>query len=148
MSKRLILVEDDATLARAVGRLLRRGGFEVYLAATCAEARLASGHFSLGVFDVDLPDGCGIDLARDLHDQAVVRRCLFFSGTLSATDRQRASQLGPFISKAQGFPALRLAIDATLFRVEEQVVGAESSRVGESSCPPPSGVRSSQKAPR
>jgi two-component system response regulator RegA len=145
MSKRLILVEDDATLARAVGRLLRRGGYEVFLAGTCAEARLASGSFSLGVFDVDLPDGCGIDLARELHQLAVVRRCLFFSGTPSAADRSRAMQLGPFVGKADGFPALRLAIEATLFRAEEQVVGAESSRFGESSTPPPSGVRSSRR---
>src|SRR3954454_12031117 len=67
MGKRLLLVEDEATLARALGRLLNRVGYEVSIAASCSEAQSSTGTFSIGVFDIDLPDGDGIDLAEHLR---------------------------------------------------------------------------------
>lgn len=145
MGKRLLLVEDEATLARAVGRLLRKRGHEVFLAGSCAEARSASGNFSLGIFDVDLDDGDGVSLAEELLRKAAVRRAVFFSGTLDQGVRARASKLGPFVEKARGFPELEIIIDRALVRDEIRVVGAGRIRLGASTTPPPSGFR---KPPR
>lgn len=141
MGKRLLLVEDEATLARAVTRLLRRGGHDVFLAGSCDEARRASGSFSMGVFDIDLPDGDGLSLAEELLKKGIVRRAVFFSGTHDRGVRRRASELGPFVEKLKGFPALEAVIDRALAGEEVMVAGADSVRVGESSSPPPSGVR-------
>src|SRR5262245_61961331 len=90
MGKRLLLIEDEPTLARALVRLLRRAGFDVELVATCAEANGVHGTFSVGVFDIDLPDGDGIELAEQLRRTAIVRRVVFFSGTMLAEQRVRA----------------------------------------------------------
>jgi DNA-binding response OmpR family regulator len=143
MSKRLLLVEDEATLARAMGRLLRRSGYDVFLAGTCDEARRAAGTFSLGVFDVDLTDGDGITLAEGLLEGGTVRRAVFFSGTTDAAQRTRAARLGPFIEKSRGFPSLYATIELALVSQHAKVVGAEETRTRDSSDPPPSGVRGS-----
>lgn len=141
MGKRLLLVEDEATLARAVARLLRRREHEVLVARSCDEARSASGSFSMGIFDIDLPDGDGLSLAQELLGRSIVRRVVFFSGTVDPLVRVRAANIGPFIDKAQGFPVLEVAIDLGLERQQVLVMGAGSFRTGESSTPPPSGVR-------
>jgi DNA-binding response OmpR family regulator len=139
MGKRLLLVEDEATLARAVGRLLRRAGYEVYLAGTCDEARRAAGRFSLGVFDLDLPDGDGLELAAELSDLGAVRRAVFFSGTPDPVRRDDAAKVGPFVEKAKGFPALLATIELALASAHVRVAGADVL-LGDSSSPPPSGV--------
>jgi DNA-binding NtrC family response regulator len=141
MGKRLLLVEDEATLARAITRLLRRRGHDVFLAGSCTDAKRATGTFSMGIFDIDLPDGDGLSLAERLLKDGIVRRAIFFSGTQDGAVTHRASALGPFVEKIKGFPALEAVIDRTLAGEEVMVSGAASLRVGESSHPPPSGVR-------
>lgn len=141
MGKRLLLVEDEATLARAITRLLRGRGHDVFLAGSCDEARRATGTFSMGVFDIDLPDGDGLSLAEELLRKAIVRRAIFFSGTHDRAARLRASELGPFVEKSKGFQELEAVIDRALAGEEVKVVGAESVRIGQSTAPPPSGIR-------
>lgn len=147
MGKRLLLVEDEATLARAMARLLRRSGYDVFLAGACDEARSAAGTFSLGVFDVDLPDGDGIGLAEGLLKSGAVRRALFFSGTTSAAKQERAAKLGTFVQKISGFPRLFRAIEEALAPEHVKVAGGDDDRVGETSDPPPSGKRGLRKKP-
>jgi DNA-binding response OmpR family regulator len=141
MSKRLLLVEDDPTLARAITRLLRRRGYEVYLAGTGAEARAAEGTFSLGVFDIDLPDGDGVSLAGEISEKGVVRRVLFYSGTVDPGTRKRAQSVGVFVDKLKGFPGLAEAIEQAMQKKSAKVSGGEPIRTNESTTPPPSGVR-------
>ena len=141
MGKRLLLVEDEPTLARALGRLLNRVGYEVSIAASCSQAQSSTGTFSIGVFDIDLPDGDGIDLAEHLRRTQVVRRAVFFSGTTVARQRVRAARLGPFVEKCKGFPELQAAIDGVMRSPHAKVAGDDDSIVSESASPPPSGVR-------
>ena len=140
MSKRLLFVEDEPSLARAVSRLLRRAGYDVLVAGSATEARAATGAFSLGVFDLDLPDGDGVELASELFDRHVVRRVVFFSGTPDEKRRLRATTIGPFIDKALGTDSLLRAVELLLSTEHVKVSGAGDVRLGESSSPPPSGV--------
>jgi len=140
MTKRLLLLEDETALARAVARLLRRAGFEVFLASTCEEARRAPGTFSLAIFDIQLPDGDGVALAEELLERGAVRRIVFFSGTLSGLDRRRAQRLGPFVEKSMGFAALHATIELSLAGLQVKVAGTEEI-LDAGSNPPPSGVR-------
>jgi DNA-binding response OmpR family regulator len=141
MGKRLLLVEDEATLARAVARLLRRRGHEVFLADSCDEARRASGSFSIGVFDIDLADGDGVSLAEELVRKSVVRRVVFFSGTSDAQVRVHASNFGPFVEKSKGVSELEAVIARALAGEEVKVSGGQGLRLRESTTPPPSGIR-------
>lgn len=141
MGKRVMLVEDEPTLARALVRLLRRSGYDAELAMSCAEARRLPGTFSVGIFDIDLPDGDGIDLAQQLLCDAIVRRVVFFSGTMTPRKRVRAVGLGPFVEKSKGYFELQEAIEAVLGSRQAKAAGDEDSGAFETSNPPPSGVR-------
>lgn len=63
---RLLIVEDEAELASALARGLRRQGHAVDTAPTAidAEIKLASAGYDLVLLDWNLPDGSGIDICR------------------------------------------------------------------------------------
>lgn len=67
---RLLHVEDDEDI-RAVIRHLLSGHAEIMAASTLAEARDAatSGPFDIGLIDIDMPDGCGLDVIPHLRDR-------------------------------------------------------------------------------
>ncbi len=65
----LLHVEDDADIRTVVRQLLARHA-EIMPAATLAEARaLARARpFDLAIVDIDMPDGCGLDIIPELRD--------------------------------------------------------------------------------
>lgn len=67
---RLLHVEDDADIRAVVHRLLT-GHAEIHAAATLAEAQALARSltFDAGLIDVDMPDGCGLDVIPDLRDR-------------------------------------------------------------------------------
>jgi DNA-binding NtrC family response regulator len=140
-AKRLLLVEDEATLARALTRLLRRVGYDVHVVGTCDEARKVTGTFSLGIFDIQLPDGDGVGLAKHMVKAGLVRRVVFYSGTVNGLERRRAAKFAAFVEKSAGFPALRAAIVNALESAQVMVAGAEDEPSNPVSSPPPSGIQ-------
>jgi two-component system response regulator (stage 0 sporulation protein F) len=64
----ILIVEDDETVARVLGRVLTRQGYTVWQAANGASAlELAeTDHPRLVLLDLCLPDGDGVSLARRL----------------------------------------------------------------------------------
>jgi DNA-binding response OmpR family regulator len=64
----LLIVEDDALIARSLGRALEAAGHEVLLASTVAGARgLVTDELDLVLCDLGLPDGDGLDLVAEIH---------------------------------------------------------------------------------
>jgi DNA-binding response OmpR family regulator len=141
MSQRLLLVEDEAALSRALARLLRRRGYEVVMAGSAAAARAVSGTYTLGIFDIDLPDGDGVALARELLQSGVVARALFFSGTREPEQHRRAEKVATFVDKGDGFPQLIATIDRAMESQRARVAGDDDVAFEQSNGPPPSGVR-------
>ena len=66
---RILVVEDDASLADGLCAGLRLHGFTPELVGTCVDAAQAwaQGGFSAAVLDVMLPDGSGADLLADMR---------------------------------------------------------------------------------
>ena len=81
---RVLLVEDEATIVVALGRLLDRWGFDTLAARTVAEARALLGSVAVDVVVIDfrLPDVRGDDFLTWLHDEfpELARRSLFITG--------------------------------------------------------------------
>ena len=102
LAQRLLVVEDDVTVARALSRTLARRGFSVALARSCSAARALAQRFDFAVLDLDLPDGNGVDLARALLDAEKVRSVLFFTGSREPALLGRARALGLVIMKSSG----------------------------------------------
>lgn len=96
----LLLVEDDVLLARALCRTLALRAFRARHVARCATAAALSGPYPIGIFDVELPDGDGIDLARLLVLRRVVDRVVFYTACAQQARLARARRLGPVFEKS------------------------------------------------
>lgn len=103
---RVLLVEDDRLVARSLARLLMAHGLSVEVADSCTAARNLSGHFDLGIFDIELPDGLGVDLAHELSLRTKVCAVMFYTGASYQPLLRRAADMGPLVPKQGGPLAL------------------------------------------
>ncbi|MBU5484038.1 response regulator transcription factor [Clostridium sp. MSJ-11] len=71
---RLLLVEDDESLALGIEFTLKDEGYEVIRVATVEDAKkgLNSEEFSLIILDINLPDGNGYDLCKFIRKSSEV----------------------------------------------------------------------------
>jgi DNA-binding response OmpR family regulator len=110
-AQRLLVVEDDVTVARALSRLLARRGFSVALARSCAAARSQVQSFDFAILDLDLPDGNGVDLASQLLLNQRVPSVVFFTSSTDSALLARARRLGSVVMKSSD-PSALLALVA------------------------------------
>jgi sigma-B regulation protein RsbU (phosphoserine phosphatase) len=80
--QRLLIVEDEEALAKAMARTLRSRGFEADIALTGAEARERFGavDYSLVLMDIRLPDESGYGLLSELHKKRPAPAVVMISG--------------------------------------------------------------------
>lgn len=91
---RVLVIEDHADSADAMQIVLERRGYEVRLARSLAEGRrLAREPFDVLVSDLQLPDGSGLDLMRELAAAGPVKG-IAMSGFGAASDVQRSRAAG------------------------------------------------------
>jgi len=102
----LLLVEDDVLLARGLMRALSLSGIGVRHVTRCATAAALTGPFAAGIFDIDLPDGDGVDLARLLRRRGVVTRPVFYTACQSPLRLERARLIGPVFVKSKSLAPL------------------------------------------
>jgi two-component system, NtrC family, response regulator AtoC len=108
---RVLHVENDALVARAVARVLNRRGFTTASVDSCSDARTLEGAFDVGVFDVDLGDGNGVGLAEELLQHGKVTSAVFFTGTVDGELLRRAATSGGVIRKPEGVDALMTELE-------------------------------------
>ena len=97
----VLLVEDEALNRALVRAILQRSdgppGIELVEAETIEAARQAldSGPVDVVLLDVRLPDGSGLDLARDLRERpGPVPLIAILSASVLADERERAEASG------------------------------------------------------
>jgi CheY-like chemotaxis protein len=105
-SNSLLMVEDDRQLSRAVSRALGRFGHSVIAAPSFATAQVLACRFDIGVFDIQLGDGDGIDLAEEMLGDGRVEHVVFFTAERDPVALERAGRLGPVVHKQEGVEAL------------------------------------------
>jgi DNA-binding response OmpR family regulator len=114
---RVLLVEDDARVAGALMRALRRRGHDVVHCPTAATA-LAADKVDLVLLDLNLPDGDGIDVCRALRrrDEAVAIIAVTARG--EERDRVAGLQTGAddYVVKPFSMAELNARIEAVLRR--------------------------------
>lgn len=112
----LLLVEDNAAVGRAIAKSLRAQGHTVTLVHTCTEARACTGFHEVGVFDITLPDGDGIELCEQLLRDRRIGGALFCSGSVDDLLIERAEETAPVVSKEASFWELCRAIEGAARR--------------------------------
>ena len=114
---RLLIVEDDRALGEGVRMALRGPELEAELCHTLADARalLAGREFDLLLLDVNLPDGSGLDLLKELRGTGGPGVILLTANDLE-TDIVAGLELGAddYITKPFSLAVLRARVNAQL----------------------------------
>lgn len=138
---RVLVIEDDHLLARAVARVLAPYGYAVTIVHDCASARAAE-PVDAAIVDIDLPDGNGVDLADELLQAGRIHVSVFFSATTDTKTIERAKARGAFVHKAGGIGPLPDTLAASLSdAVQALAAGGEGlitpggTRVGSGAIP-------------
>ena len=117
---RILLVDDEIAIQRAVGPLLQTQGYEVEMAsAGQAALRLAAEHSpDLIVLDLGLPDLDGTEVCRRIRETSRVP-IIVLSARGGEADKVRALDLGAddFVTKPFGPEELKARIRVALRRV-------------------------------
>lgn len=116
---RILLVDDEVSIQRAVAPLLRSRGYDVDIAANGAEAiRLAGAHRpDLVILDLGLPDMDGVDVCRRLRVLGTMP-ILVLSARDREADKVAALDAGgdDYVTKPFGVEELVARIRASLRR--------------------------------
>lgn len=117
--KHILLLEDDAALGRGIVLALNSGTVNVTLCDTLAQGRLTFEQqtFDLLVLDVNLPDGSGLDLLREVRQTSAVPIILLTANDLE-TDIVTGLESGAddYITKPFSLAVLRARVNAQLRR--------------------------------
>ncbi len=121
MQLRCLLVDDDRAVVRAAHRYLSHRGHSVETASNGSEARKHTGPFDCVVLDIDLGGESGLELAREFVDTNA--SCIVFFSASTHTDvRLAASELGTFVSKADGLHALSRTMEIAVEESRQAVL--------------------------
>ncbi|MCC6665734.1 MAG: response regulator transcription factor [Polyangiaceae bacterium] len=93
MAQKILVVEDEPAIAESVAYALRRDGFTVETAGTCAAATSA-GDADLIVLDLMLPDGSGFDLIGAWRRAGRLTPIIVLSSRDGEADRVAALETG------------------------------------------------------
>jgi len=114
----VFVVDDDASVRKSLGRLLRSFGYDVELFASADEflQRLPSDGVGCLVLDVQLPGVNGLELQAKLADRDCTLPIVFITGHGDLTMGVRAMEAGAsaFITKPFREDTLLQAVDQAL----------------------------------
>ncbi|WP_055070197.1 response regulator transcription factor [Clostridium massiliamazoniense] len=117
----ILIVEDDRLLNRGVSFALRKEGYEVISAYSRAEAMqvILSKKIDFLLLDINLPDGNGISLCKEIREKAEFP-IVFFTANDTEEDMVKGFEGGcdDYIAKPFSVELLKYKINATLRRKE------------------------------
>ncbi|MGE0702493.1 MAG: response regulator transcription factor [Vicinamibacterales bacterium] len=120
---RILLVDDEASIQRAVGPLLKARGYELNVAGTGAEAlrAFADRPPDLIILDLGLPDMQGTEVCRRIRAESAVP-IVVLSARGAESDKVNALDLGAddYVTKPFGPEELLARIRVALRRVQSQ----------------------------
>ena len=115
----ILLVEDDRALGRGVALALGGAGRELHLADSLARGRELWKELepALVVLDLNLPDGSGLELLREIRGQSAVPVLILTANDLE-TDQVAGLELGAddYVTKPFSLAVLRARVNNLLRR--------------------------------
>ena len=119
--KRIFFVEDDLSLIGGLSFALKKQGYAVEVARTCAQAEQmwTEGSYDLVILDITLPDGSGFDLCRSIRQCSKVP-ILFLTAADEETDVTLGLDIGgdDYVTKPFKLAIFLSRVNALLRRSE------------------------------
>jgi FixJ family two-component response regulator len=100
-ANKIVVVEDDVSMSRAMGRLLRTAGLQPIIFKS-AEALLRTNAVTGAgclIFDIRLPGLSGLQLYRQLKGAGSAPPVIFITANDSPSARSQAQGIGAYIAK-------------------------------------------------
>lgn len=121
---RILIVDDDTTLALMLRTWLAKKGFAAESVATASAARqqLAAGGFDLVLTDMRLPDGDGIDLLHRIAGEQPALPVIVMTGYAEIRNAVQSMKAG-----ARDYIAKPVRPDELLIKIEEALADAAAN---------------------
>lgn len=120
MNRRILIVEDESSIADTISYVLENEGFESVWCSTGGEARklLATDDMALIILDIGLPDVNGLDFCRELRRETDVP-IIFLTARSDEIDRIVGLELGAddYVTKPFSPRELAARVKAILRRI-------------------------------
>ncbi len=124
---RILVVEDDHLLNSTLCYNLSAGGYKVDSAKTKAEAAkyCEEQAYELAVLDINLPDGNGFTLCRELKEKYPDTAVIFLTANDMESDMLKGYELGAddYVTKPFHISVFRKKVSALLARIQKQAGG-------------------------
>lgn len=131
--KNILIVEDDRALAEGIVLVLQQEGFSFQCCHNkkSAEKMLEKKTFDLILLDINLPDGSGLDICRELRKGEHTEPVIFLTALDTELHEVTGFQAGAddYITKPFSLAVLRERVMAALRRGERQAAAEQASSV-------------------
>ena len=133
---KILLVEDDDTIAFGIRSALKRTGFEVMSCMSMTEGRkMFSEDISLVLLDLNLPDGSGYEFCRWVKERRDTP-IIFLTVLDDVADITKGLDMGAddYITKPFSIPVLESRIRAVIRRIsktEEDILSCSTIQIDE-----------------
>ncbi|MBD5461688.1 MAG: response regulator transcription factor [Lachnospiraceae bacterium] len=128
MKKNILIIEDDKDLAAITSDMLKNYGYETRISESCEEAFdiLTDSRFHLILMDINLPDGTGFEVCRELRKVSKVP-VIFASARASEDDKIRGFDMGgdDYLAKPYSLREMLARVNALIRRT----YGADNEEV-------------------
>ena len=126
----IFLLEDDNSLQKGIELKLSKEGHQVVCASTVASARREiQKEFDMAILDMNLPDGSGMDICRELRKQPVIPHILILTSNDAETDIVMGYEMGAddYMTKPFSLSVLLSKANAVQRRIEQKIKGQSKS---------------------
>jgi DNA-binding NtrC family response regulator len=129
----VLIVDDDRDMGGMISEMLREHVGSLRIAASCAEAVSCCSHrrFDVAIVDINLPDGSGFDLIRQLQEKNAALTFIVISGEAEAPMAYRLERMGiqSLLTKPFSSSQLRFSLGREMVRRKQQA--EKISRISE-----------------
>ena len=124
---RILVIEDDLALSVGLCFELDSNGYLTVAAYNCRKARqlLQEDQFDLAIMDVNLPDGNGFDLCREMKERRPDTAVIFLTANDMESDMLKGFELGAddYVTKPFPMSVFQRKVAALLKRIVTQSGG-------------------------
>lgn len=116
---KILIIEDDLSLINGLSFAIKKQGYEIEVARTCAEADVfrTKGGYDLVILDVSLPNGSGFDICKKIRQTSKIP-IMFLTAADEETDMIMGLDIGgdDYITKPFKLAVFLSRINALLRR--------------------------------